>query len=93
MRSGLLVLLIFTGYANVAFSQKTPATSQFGDSSLENAKVESFKSIGDIELKMFIFNPKDHKESDQKPAIVFFFGGGWKNGSPKQFDSERYASL
>lgn len=85
MRSGLLVLLIFTCLENVAFSQKASAKSQFGDSSLENAKVESYKSIGDIELKMFIFNPKDHKESDQRPAIVFFFGGGWKSGSPKQF--------
>src|SRR6185503_1822467 len=27
-----------------------------------------------------------HKPTDKSPAIVFFFGGGWTNGSPGQFE-------
>src|SRR5262249_13533381 len=27
-----------------------------------------------------------HKPTDKRPAIVFFFGGGWTNGSPMQFE-------
>lgn len=52
---------------------------------LPEAKSEVYKTIGDVKLSLFIFSPPDHKPSDQRPAIVFFFGGGWQNGSPGQF--------
>ncbi|MEI6891830.1 MAG: alpha/beta hydrolase [Pontiella sp.] len=44
-----------------------------------------YKTIDGIKLKMQVFEPQDFKTSDQRPAIVFFFGGGWETGSPKQF--------
>ena len=44
-----------------------------------------FKSIGDVNLKLHIFEPDHHQASDQRPAIVFFFGGGWTGGTPAQF--------
>jgi acetyl esterase/lipase len=44
-----------------------------------------YKTVGDTELKLHIFKPEAHKASDQRPAIVFFFGGGWNGGSPSQF--------
>jgi acetyl esterase len=44
-----------------------------------------YKTIGKTKLKLHIFNPEVHKPSDQRPAIVFFFGGGWNGGSPSQF--------
>jgi acetyl esterase len=44
-----------------------------------------YKQVGDVALKMHIFNPADHQASDKRPAIVFFFGGGWVGGSPSQF--------
>ncbi|MDZ4849518.1 MAG: alpha/beta hydrolase [Pirellulaceae bacterium] len=88
MRTILYVLLIFAGFTNVATAQTKTRTKADQDGSLDNAKVEVYKTIGEIELKMYIFNPEGHKESDRRPAIVFFFGGGWKNGSPKQFASQ-----
>jgi len=53
---------------------------------LQGAKVEVYKTIGDVNLNMFIFTPEDHKPSDERAAAVFFFGGGWKGGTPKQFE-------
>ncbi len=53
---------------------------------LPGARAEVYKTIGDVQLKLWIFNPDGHRDTDTRPAIVFFFGGGWTNGSPKQFE-------
>lgn len=44
-----------------------------------------YKSVDNVELKLHVFEPENFKASDQRAAIVFFFGGGWNSGSPKQF--------
>lgn len=46
---------------------------------------KTYKKVGNVELQLHIFNPEGHKASDRKPAIVFFFGGGWSGGTPSQF--------
>lgn len=45
----------------------------------------TYKTVGDVSLQLHVFNPTAHKTSDKRPAIVFFFGGGWNGGSPSQF--------
>ena len=45
----------------------------------------TYKTVNDVELKIHIFYPQNHQVSDKRPAIVFFFGGGWVNGNPSQF--------
>ena len=52
---------------------------------LPGARVEVYKTIGDVQLNAYIFLPKDHSPKDKRAAIVFFFGGGWRAGSPAQF--------
>ncbi len=56
---------------------------------LEGAEVETYKEVGDVKLQLYIFRPKPAQDSDKaampRPAIVFFFGGGWRSGSPAQF--------
>jgi acetyl esterase/lipase len=42
-----------------------------------------YKTVGDVELKIHIFEPEGGGE--RRPAIVFFFGGGWVGGNPGQF--------
>jgi acetyl esterase len=37
------------------------------------------------ELKLFVHFPPHWKATDTRPAIVFFFGGGWTIGSVAQF--------
>ena len=44
-----------------------------------------YKTVGDRELRLYVTKPDGWKSSDQRPAIVFFHGGGWVGGSPGQF--------
>ncbi|MHC4460657.1 MAG: alpha/beta hydrolase fold domain-containing protein [Planctomycetota bacterium] len=44
-----------------------------------------YKTIGEVELKLHIFEPPERGAKELSPAIVFFFGGGWVGGTPKQF--------
>jgi acetyl esterase/lipase len=55
---------------------------------LEGAKVEVYKEIGDVKLNIYIYSPEDHKPTDKRAVAVFFFGGGWKSGTPKQFEQQ-----
>ena len=54
-----------------------------------------YKTIDNTELALHVFNPKGHKLTDKRPAIVFFFGGGWMGGNPKQFyqQAKSFAAL
>lgn len=40
---------------------------------------------GGENLTLHIANPPGHTATDQRPAVIFFFGGGWKQGKPGQF--------
>lgn len=82
-----LALLTSTGFAE-ATADRPPTAAETPD------RIVLYKAIGDVKLALHIFNPLDHKASDKRPAIVFFFGGGWNGGTPKQFypQSEYLAS-
>jgi acetyl esterase len=53
-----------------------------------------YKKINGREMKLYVSKPADWKSSDQRPAIVFFHGGGWVGGSPSSFNGhcEYFAS-
>lgn len=53
--------------------------------SIEGASTHVYKSIGGTELRLHVFSPPNHASSAKRPAIVFFFGGGWTNGTIRQF--------
>ena len=53
---------------------------------LEDAKAVQYKEASGAKLFLHLFNPEGHKTTDARPAIVFFFGGGWNGGTPKQFE-------
>jgi acetyl esterase/lipase len=44
-----------------------------------------YKEIDGVELKLQVFEPEGFQSLEKRPAIVFFFGGGWNSGSPNQF--------
>jgi acetyl esterase/lipase len=56
-------------------------------------ETEIYKKTETGGLKLLIEKPADWKASDKRPAVVFFFGGGWVGGSPEQFriQSEHFA--
>lgn len=65
----------------------TPARSQKPayPPDMPGSHAEVYQTAGGIELNAWIFNPPGHSADDTRPAIVFFFGGGWNGGSPGQF--------
>jgi acetyl esterase/lipase len=74
----------------VAVLQGSPSAAQDAERrayppQMPGAKVETYKTVGDTSLKLYVYQPDDWKADDKRPAIVFFFGGGWTNGSPRQF--------
>jgi acetyl esterase len=60
----------------------------------EPDRIVTYKQVDGVSLDLHIFNPPGHSASDEAPAIVLFFGGGWKTGAPKQFypQSRHFAS-
>ncbi len=53
--------------------------------SVEGAQALTYKRAAGIDLKLHVFKPADWRITDHRAAIVFFFGGGWTNGHPRQF--------
>jgi acetyl esterase len=52
---------------------------------IDGAEKITYKTVNGIELNLWMFTPKNHKITDNAPAVVFFFGGGWREGNPAQF--------
>lgn len=53
----------------------------------DGARAEVYKEVGDVKLSLHIFEPAGGPKTN-RPAIVFFFGGGWNSGSPTQFEQQ-----
>jgi acetyl esterase/lipase len=75
-----------------------PAAAQPVRPKLTDAPVKTadhvYKKTPEGELALHGFFPTDWKPTDKRPVVVFFFGGGWKNGSYTQFvpHAEYFAS-
>lgn len=52
---------------------------------MDGAITKVYKTVSETELNIYIYHPKTHEGNESRPAIIFFFGGGWKGGSPSQF--------
>ncbi len=88
------LLILLTGFVSAQQPPKKKSKGQGGKiapPSLTDAIVKHeeklYKTTPQGELKLHFSFPADWKSSDQRPAIVFFFGGGWKSGSYLQFVS------
>ena len=75
--------------------------AQFGQNQNNNnwpPKIDSdttftYKTIDETKLNLWVFNPSKRYKSNEKPAIIFFFGGGFRAGTPKQFlEHSKYLS-
>ncbi|MCA9103580.1 MAG: alpha/beta hydrolase [Pirellulales bacterium] len=90
----LVVLSHVVALSSVAEAQQRGLNARAYPPTLDGATVEVYKSVGDTTLNIYEFFPPDNVlstddgASDRRPAIVFFFGGGWQNGSPQQFEQQ-----
>lgn len=53
-----------------------------------------YKKTPQGDLSAYVFYPTDWSPQDHRPACGFFFGGGWRTGTPAQFipEAEYFAS-
>ncbi len=51
----------------------------------EPNKYITYRYTQDYDLKLHIFEPDDDRKNKLLSAIVYFHGGGWVDGTPKQF--------
>lgn len=86
MNRFVVALLCAVGVLSTTSWAQEKKASRAYPPQLEGAQVEAYKTVGDTKLNLHIFNPQGHKATDKRAAIVFFFGGGWTNGSPQQFE-------
>jgi acetyl esterase len=90
MQKRFSFLLITAALCAAAFAQEPKPNRGFSyPPSFEGAAVETYKEIDGAKLNVWIFQP-DGKAAPgaKRPAIVFFFGGGWSSGSPAQFERQ-----
>lgn len=74
-----------TGYtAAVLMLLSSPLLSRAEDS----AKPFTYKKSKQTDLVLHVHFPADWKNEDRRPAIVFFFGGGWTHGKVEQFEPQ-----
>ena len=68
---------------------------QFYPPQLPNTERHLYKEASDVKLHLYVYKPANWTSEDNRPAIVFYFGGGWVGGSPSHFSSQaqHYADL
>jgi acetyl esterase/lipase len=75
MRYFLTAILTLLGLAGSALGQ-------------DNLKTFTYTKTKQADLEMIVHFPPGWKETDKRPGIVFFFGGGWENGTIKAFEPQ-----
>lgn len=55
---------------------------------MPDAREHVYKKASGSDLKLWVFQPQGQARRKGKPAIVFFFGGGWRSGTPAQFEKQ-----
>ncbi len=48
-------------------------------------EIIEYKKVDTISLNLHIYRPLDFNNSKKYKTIIFFHGGGWRNGNPRQF--------
>jgi acetyl esterase/lipase len=93
MRTALVVTVLALVVRPASAQERRVQAPKLTDVTVGTAEVV-YKKTPEADLKLHFYRPADWKASDKRPAVVFFFGGGWKNGSHHQFtrQAEYFAS-
>lgn len=57
----------------------------------EPTETRVYKKVGGTELQLWIWKPEGWTATDKRSAVVFYHGGGWRNGSPRSFSRQSLA--
>jgi acetyl esterase len=79
-----ILVVLSMGFAMSAVAKNTSAES----GAEPTTKSFAYKAIPGGTLEMVVHYPPGWRESDKRPAIVFFFGGGWENGTIQAFQRQ-----
>jgi acetyl esterase/lipase len=69
----------------LALGQNSKAQLAPNPDFLDGASSHTFKWVDGVTLRLHVFQPQSPAE-EPRAAIVFFFGGGWSQGSIRQFE-------
>jgi len=81
VKSSLFIALLGLTLAAHAQTATTPRPPETTPTELPGAESFLYRE-GPQPMRLFIVKPKDWKAGDKRPALVFFFGGGWTTGTP-----------
>ena len=84
MKKIVWVIVFLFCFSNHTFSQITDKIQE--DTLQENQLIVKYKQVDTVDLYLYIYYPPNYNKKKKYPAIVFYFGGGWKWGSYKQFE-------
>jgi acetyl esterase len=49
---------------------------------LKPTRLVTYKKVGDLELRLRLFEPSGHQPADRRPCFLAIHGGGWVAGTP-----------
>lgn len=73
MRIKLTILIFLVSFCNLYAEDYIPSDTII------------YKHTPQGDLNLHVFYPENFSPKDKRPAMVFFFGGGWVGGNPRQF--------
>lgn len=83
MRCFTALLIVGCSIASL-FAQNKKYDTRMSDADITTREIV-YKTTPEGKLQLHVFYPEGWKGTDQRPVILFFFGGGWNNGSFQQF--------
>lgn len=88
MKCFLSALVLLLGSTVAAMPQQGEVDRGEQKLAASGWRPEIFKTTGEIELKVWYKEPAEHDVSGKTPAIVFFYGGGWRNRNIAHFHAQ-----
>lgn len=86
MRSFLVALVCLSLAGPIRLSAATapeakPAITPT-PTSFDGAETFVYRELSPTPIRLHVVKPKEWTKSDRRPALIFFFGGGWERGTP-----------
>ena len=76
---------MFFRYSSILFLTTLFPLSSFARDNVSPDEILEYKNTPQGKLFLHTYYPDNWKKTDKRPAVVFFFGGGWNGGSYTQF--------